>query len=486
MLAAAWVLATLLGAFDTGEDASDGPGSAGDGGQARLTGRARPRPPGTDEDGEVVRVGKDETRIPSSVDLGDPVEARVYLASLLKMQKVPWKLVGDVLAATPGPFSEVITKRLLEGVVGNRRVAAINAVISSKDGTLVTGLLTTYDDTDLDGGVRSGVLGALVEMQAADRDAVSKALAERLGQNETQDRALLSAIALRGGAEASRVLVEAMGQREADARTPHVPHAKLADDPAAAAVYLQALNAETRAHVLEALVRAVAQPGAATFAQPLIDMGSRELPDGVARARLEALAEVGGDGAVRHLLETAKSEDPLADDAQRALGQLSSAGPKGRAALRRALTDVPATPPPAEASENASAEERRAASAARRQAREHALARASLLRALARLRDAEAAPQMAASLEDASTRVQRAALEGLQGLGPQAREQIPALVRAYGGSERDVFRRDVVRALGTIGGEDAVQALKSMRRAKDLPEEVRDEIDRALSRAARQ
>jgi hypothetical protein len=71
---------------------------------------------------------------------------------------------------------------------------------------------------------------------------------------------------------------------------------------------------------------------------------------------------------------------------------------------------------------------------------------------------------------------------GVGSLGPRARWAAPALVRWLSRETMDLIQTDLVRALGRIGGRDAMAALRRMD-ASILPNMVRTALDDALGRS---
>jgi len=391
----------------------------GDPGSERRAGRGsdgnsvpRSDPSGRGGAGVAIPVGPS-----GGTDYSDPSVRRERLAALLNASAIDWKEVEQLLRITNEPLDSDVRHILLNALRNGGRTMALLAFSGLNDGSLAVDLLEIYDDPTAEPDTRTAALQALFIMPGADRDEVARALKGRLSDDLGKDRELLYAIARRGGPEAARALVAYVQRVREPSRVPNyiLRTLDVAGDPKAAAILSEALGGQNPPDVTCALMSIAAQPGAEGFTQQII-----------------ALDRDGQDAAVRRQVITST----VGEQALEAIGGMRSADPEACARLVDALERAWSNPRPE-------------------------MAKEKLLVAVGALRVDAALPLVARSLDDLSPKVRVAAVRGLGHMGSRSRQHVPKLVRLYEGGDSDMRMR-VAIALGSIGGEGAVEAMEQM------------------------
>lgn len=91
--------------------------------------------------------------------------------------------------------------------------------------------------------------------------------------------------------------------------------------------------------------------------------------------------------------------------------------------------------------------------------------RTQIVRALANLREPQAAPLFAAHIADPTPAIRLEAIRGLDRLGSRAETHVPSLVDQFAVSD-DMTKVRIAHALGSIGGETARKAVEQMMTAE--------------------
>jgi|GEM_PF-1958185 len=433
---------------------SDAPGADLSGRGPTLDPLAQPGvPPAT---ADSVRPG---LRTPSGLDLSDPAFRKAHLADLLARRPIPWSEVAELLALMTEPLDPAMRARLLEALKVGDRNGALQALVNAHDPAFVPELFAIVDDPGAAVGARRVALQVLGRMPAGERDALVKELEARLAGHSAPDAEVLSAIALRGGAEAMRAVSEYV-LRSPDASAlgqSLVGRLDVARDPAAAAVLAEALGRVQAPAALDTLVRLAGQEGAALLAASLIALDRDDQPAELRQRVFESLALTGSAEAIAHLLAVSRQPGQFGEYATLALAQLSSAAPEAREALLAELERATLNPRPE-------------------------LAKAALLESLGTLQVQAALPQVVSSLRDASERVRNSAVRSLGRMGPSARAHVSEIGRLFA-SGSEATRVVVAMSLGSIGGADAARELEELVKLPNLGPSLQRTLAYALDTA---
>lgn len=423
-------------------------------GAARVPAAAPPAPAAV-----VVGAVPPGMREPVAPGLATATQRREALAAALAQRPVRSAVLGEVLQAMPEGESldEVAREALLYLLRRAPPPGLVPALARAADPALLRGLLDLSDEAGLEPGVRLAALQSAATFRGASEADVVQALAGRLGRDGAADADVLHALALRGGAEGMRAVTEyALGGA---GRVPALGwRAGLGDDTAAQAVLAEALGRAATPEALQVLVRLAGQPGASGVSAALVALDSEARPASLRQDVVEALARVGDERSVEHLLAASAQAGDHGQRARLALASVPTATPGARAALIGAL-------------------ERSGA------ARLDDQARSGLLDVLARLREPKALPVAVESLRDPSDRVRNSALHLLRSQGARARSHVAEAAELFEPGSA-ATRVAVVQALGALGGTAALARLEAWEARTDLPPEVQRALPEAL-RAAR-
>lgn len=398
-------------------------------------------------------------RRPEGLDLSDPVQRAAWLKTLLGKRPVPWDEVAAVVRTIAGPLDGELKADLLAMLRRGDRNGVLQVFSVVQDGSVVPDLLAVYDDPSSPDGARRAALLALAQLPGADRDAVVKQLEARLTGREAADADVLDAIAQRGGAEAARAVTEYVlrspdASRMAQSMAGRID---LARDPAAAAVFGEALGRTASREALEALVRIAGASGASALAGPLMALDRDDQPEAVRVQVLEALARIPTPESLAHLISVSRQSGTYGEHAILALGNVGAGSPEAQDVLVAELERASLNPRPE-------------------------LARAMLLEAVGSARVEKALPIVVDSLRDASDRVRASAVRSLGRMGPLARPHVAAIGEQFDrGSEGT--RIAVASALGSIGGPEAVAQVERLLTLPSLGEDVKRTLGYALDAA---
>ena len=412
---------------------------------------ARPAQEGT---GSLIGL-----RVPEGMDLSDPEQVHALLVERLTEAPTDWKEVARLVALYHEPLDAEMRARLLRELVNGRRGLVLGVFQASHDGTLVTDLLAQLDDETVTGNARSAVLTALATLPGADPALVVRGLEARLSGDLRGDAIVLQAIGQRGGAEAARAITDYIAKSDDPLAVASrgTLRLDLKDDAAASKVLSKALREARSDEALGALIRIATQPGAKGVVESLVALDASNVSGEVRGAVLRALAVIGTENAVTHVLETASRDDETARTAIRSLGVMSAADAGARTKLLESLDA---------SSGGAYADERRL----------------ETLRALSNLKHVPAEGKFAEALGDRDPRVQEVGVQGLGRLGEVSREHVGDLVHAFG-SGGESLQRSVVIALGQIGGEEAAGVLRQLQADKNLSVSLQRAVRMAVIRA---
>lgn len=421
--------------------------------ESQPNGNARPASTG----GSAIGL-----RVPEGVDLRDPEQVRALLRDRLATTPTNWKDVARLVGLLHEPLDAETRERLLTELTTGRRGLVLKVFQEAQDATLVPDLLARLDDESVVGNARSAVLTALATLPGAEASEVVLGLESRLSGEVRKDAIVLRAIGQRGGAEAARAITEYILESE-DPRavaSRGTLRLELKDDPEATAVLAEALK-DTRAEApLGALIRLATQPGAVGVVSSLVALDStKELP-AIRGAALRALAVIGTEDAVSHVLQAADGSDDAARQAAKSLGVMTAADPGARQKLLESL-EKPGS--------GTHADDRRL----------------ETLRALANLKHAPAKDAFVAALDDRDVQVQQVAVQGLGRMGAASQDRVDDLVRVFASGSESV-QRSVVVALGQIGGDDAAGVLRQMQGRTDLSTSVQRAVRMAVRRTEKQ
>jgi HEAT repeat protein len=369
---------------------------------------------------------------------------------------VDWEELAKAVALLRGPLDAESQDRLLEEIRAGNRLGAVRVFEALHDGTIVPNLFDLLDDPDLPAPARQAVLQALYSIPGADGGEVVRGLESRITGDPRGDMSILRAIAMRGGREGTRALIEHVQRTKDLQRVPAyvLQGLDLEREPGGGTeLVAEALRTSAAPNVLRALLDMAARPGVEGLAEPLIALDREGMPDDIRQQALLSLARNGTDTAVRHLLGVSSQPDAQGEMAVRALGSMQNATLAARDELLRALQTADRSPRPD-------------------------VARQNLLLALGSLKHIPALPEMAASLRSTVPQVRLAAVRGLGHLGAPARVHAGELVGLYADGD-DTLKRHVIMALGTIGGETAASALGQIRSDPKVPASIRRTADAA-------
>lgn len=450
LAATAVVVALLLGVFDgpkaetvdglVGE--TDGPGSADPEAPIRAGGDTTPTDgPGLDGAGTPGQPGtfRPGLREPHGLDLSDPEQLAKHLANLIDESPVDWKELVRTLGVATGPLSEEVKAFLLKALRFGPRNDASRAFRVVQDGSLTEDLLALLDDPELDPRGSLAVLKALYEIPGANPDEVALGLESRLADDFAKDRYVIQAIAARGGPEATRALVEYIQRMEKPGlMNPYLLQAlDLRTNKDAQQVVIDAMRqSDWTPAALRQVLGMVKQPGATAFTESVIALDIDSQPQEVRAEVLETLGRIGGRDAVDYLLRKASEPGVYGEHATKALTALSHLPAEARKRVAEELDAAGRNPRPDDY-------------------------RIALLRALANVRASNVGEKVAPLINDPSTGVSHAAIHAIGRMQEGGEKYVPKLVERWSSAD-DATKIRLAVALGTIGGEGAVEALEGM------------------------
>jgi HEAT repeat protein len=392
-------------------------------------------------------------RTPEGVDFSDPAQVEKRLAELISDRPIDWAAVSRLAAVFDGPLSEDVRRSLLAALATGDRTGALRVFAVSRDGTLVRDLLRLLDDGGLTPGAKGALYQALAILPGANNAEVVRGLEARLTGQGRADLQALKAIGDRGGREGARAIVEYLLRVDQPDTLPHYGYLglDLAHDPAAVGVLKEALAQTERPEVLKSLIKLSAQAGADGMVESLLALDHGEQPHEIRRGILEALARIGTDDSLAHLVQVANQPGSYGELAVQNIGRMRSATPEARARLVESVgPDGALQRDPA--------------------------ARRAALQALGNLREEAAIPALVEALDSGDDALVHVAAFGLGSIGEPAREHVPRLIDLF--STGDVnLQKQVVVALGGLGGQDARSALEQVL--------TNDRLDAGVRRSAR-
>jgi HEAT repeat protein len=418
--------------------------------------------PGTGPEPVTAPQGSGVTpgiRRPEGLDLSDPVQRAAWLETLLAKRPVPWDEVAAVVRTIAGPLDAKLKADLLAILRRGDRNGVLQVFAVVQDPSVVPDLLAVLDDLSAAEGARRAALLALAQLPGADRDALVKELEARLTGREAGDAGLLDAIAQRGGPEAARALTEYVLRSPDASRLAQsiAGRIDLVRDPAAAAVFGEALGRTSSREALEALVRIAGASGAPSLAAPLVRLDRDDQPEAVRVQVLEALARIPTTESLTHLIAVSRQSGVFGEHAVLALGNVAGGPPEAQDLLVAELERASLNPRPE-------------------------LARAMLLEAVGSARIERAVPMVVDNLRDSSDRVRASAVRSLGRMGQVARPHVAAVSQQFDRGS-DGTRIAVATALGSIGGPDAETELKRLLALPGLGEDLKRTLGYALDAA---
>jgi hypothetical protein len=425
----------IPGASDPGLD----PSSAGssNGLQVNLSGSGE-RPAAKEAPsvgGGAIRPGMRPR--PDGPDYSDPAQRLARLEELLTGQEIDWREVGKLLAIMTEPIPEELRHYLLDALRGGRRTQVVAAFQSLRDASFVPDLFAVVDDPTAARGARAAALQALWGMPGGDDDAIALQFESRLSGDLGKDRDLLYSIARRGGIEATRAIVQYITASKQPAVIPDYILKQLDFDKSADArrILVDELRASHSDETLGTLVLLAGRQGGGDFAQSLMALDTDQHKPDLRAQVYRSLAHIGDEMSIDYLLGKAEETGTFGEHAISALKTMPGATLAARAKLTKALES---------GGLNARPE----------------LFKESLLQTLGRLRHEPAVPAMVEHLDDASPRVQRAAIKGLGGVGRASRPHVQKIAGKWAGADL-ATRVDMAIALGNIGGDEALGVLNA-------------------------
>ena len=415
--------------------------------------------PGGGPDGGGSLVG---ARRPEGIDLSDPQVRETELRRLLGEAEPDWRQVADIVKLMEEPIPEELRGIFLDGLtVGPRRNQTMFAFAVLRDESFLEDLFQLLDDTSVVKGARTAVLTAIWQMPAGNRDDVVRKLEGRLTGDPVKDQQLVAAFNRRGGAEAARALSEYL-QSLGNPRQvpPHVLRSLDLTDKQAAEVFANALGREQSPKVLKALITTASQPGAKVMIDPLVSLDRDGVPDDVRQQVMDALGRIGDTKAVDYLLRKAEEPGVFGDRAVLALGALNTSARGVADQLAKALDGSENNPRPVKYKK-------------------------SLLIALGNAKSSEGLRVVGKTLDDGEREVRMAAVEAMGRMGARARGYEEKIASIYRGANESEKRRVVV-ALGSIGGEVAIDEMRRMLKEEGLSASVKQTLQMGLRAAQKQ
>ncbi len=417
---------------------------------------------GGPDGGGTLRPG---VREPSGIDLSDPAVRETELRRLLDLVATDtsaWRKIAKVVALMEEPIPDDLREHFLNGLsLGPRRNQTMFAFAVLRDESFVEDLFTLLDDPSVVKGARTAVLTALWQMPAGNRDEVVRKLEGRFTGDPVNDQQLLQAANRRGGPEAARALTEYL-QSLGNPRQvpPHVLRTLDLTDKQAAEVFATALEREESPQVLKALITTASQPGARELIDPLIALDRDGTPDDVRQQVMDALGRIGDTKSVDYLLRKAEEPGVFGDRAVLALGSLNTSARGVADQLAKALDGSANNPRPVKFKK-------------------------SLLIALGNAKSAEGLRVVGKTLDDGDGEVRMAAVQAMGRMGQRARGYEDRLAAIYRGASESE-KRNVVIALGSIGGEESIAVMRRMLKEEGLSASVKQTLQMGLRAAQKQ
>ena len=468
--AAVLLIALFTGLFDGG---AGGPGDldVGEGGPGGFTpegeleldgpgGGLAPNPnaaaPGGNS-GSLVN-----SRTPSGLDLTDPEQRNEYLMQLIGEYDTNWDEIARVLRVSADPIPDEVRAFLIDELKSGRKLGVLKVFAVILDPTMTRDLIDVLDMPGLSSRVERVALQALYTMPGANSSEVVRELESRLTDDMSRDNRFLHAIASRGGPEAARALVEYLQRSQEPGEVPQfvLRALDLEGDPETAEIVKQALATEDLdPEVRNRLMLLVSRPGATEFVPMVIALDADGQSQKTRERALETLARIGGKDAITYLYAKASQPGVMGEKALLMMGQISSSDQEGRDYLLEALEQASGAARPIET-------------------------QTQILQALANLREPSAAPQFVHYMDSRSPSIQMAAISGLARLGSKAEPHVPKLIDTYAVSD-DRTKVRIAVALGSIGGEKAVEAMEQMVSAEGIPPDLNRTLRMGLNDAKR-
>jgi HEAT repeat protein len=376
----------------------------------------------------------------------------------LGKQPPSWSNVAFLLERWQGALEPLVREALFAALRGGDRVGALKAFASVQDPTVVADLFRLLDEPGLSRAVRDVALQALATVPSGDPGEVVRGLEARMTGNRSDDLKLLQFVAIRGGAEAARALVEYIDRLEDRNGLPNLAHFRMnfAKDPAATEVLLDALQRAQSDLAISAYVQMAGQPGAEAFTDALIALDDPSRSSAIRREAVQAIGRLGTARAVDYLLAVSVEASASGADALRALGGMSGATEDGKGRLLEVLRSGSAP----------------------------AHVELEVIRALGTVRYEPAREVLAESLGDRDAAVAGLAVRALGELGESARPHVKDMTALFEKGD-DELRRQVVVALGGVGGPEARAELERLAADTTLSEGLQRTIRHQLVRLER-
>ena len=371
------------------------------------------------------------------------------LRELLSALEIEWNDVGMLLGAMElgEPLGAEVQRLLIEHLrMGTRPLQIRDALKNLGDPAMVEPLFELVDDQVLELHVRNLALRVLSKMRGGDADTIATQLESRLSGDVRADHYVLGALAARGGPEAARAIIQYVETSE----NPKAIHPglfrdmKRIDDPALVAMVGEALGRATNPDHLDRLLGIFVQSRATALGDNVRALAKRTSDAAMQTSLYRAMARMGDADSIAFLVEQATAQGDAADRAMAAFAALDrdAVDARGREQIRNLLDRSDDTPNPT-------------------------LTKSKALFALGKMRSKDSLEAIWSHVDDPSPRVANTAIEAVGRIGEPARKHVPALTERLS-SARGETRRQVLQALGRIGGDEALQTLRQWHGRDDL------------------
>lgn len=382
--------------------------------------------------------GGTSSRVPHGIDLSDPTTRAEALAAALGAVEINWGDVRNLLGLMDEPLDAEAKRILLENLkIGPRRTQVVHALEMLADETMLEALFAFVDDASADISVRNGTLTVLARMRGGEPDEIAKALEQRLRGSFGDDVYLLKAIAERGGVEATRAVLRYLaesGDIDPAKAAVFVPYAP-ANSPEAHELVVQALRDTKDPARLVMLLDAMIRPGMTGVTAEIAEAAKSADNEALQVASLRALARLGDQDAIQHLLAAAREPGSTGSRALDAMGflQRETVTEDVRKDIRTFLEQAHRTTQPD-------------------------YTRRVAIETLGRLGDRGSRELLYSYVSDRNPAVANEAILALGRLGAASRERVNDLGTLWAGGD-EARRLVLIQTMGRVGGPDAAALL---------------------------